>query len=223
MLRDYQEYALSNFIKNDKSMFFWSRQTGKSFVINKMIENFVINNNDKKIFFIIDYKKYFRDFMSKIRNDINNVVVKYSSNNINFINNNKLTFCSITDNFFSILTSYNPELIVIDGFSKITNGINNVQYLNMFINMVSNKCKCKCIFTFEYNINIIKTLDYKNDYYINIIPYDINDTLMIDSSYKLNSNILKDLSYKPYELLDYSNLSYIRKKKIKKLNSLNSI
>ena len=100
MLRDYQEYALSNFIKNDKSMFFWSRQTGKSFVINKMIENFVINNNDKKIFFIIDYKKYFRDFMSKIRNDINNVVVKYSSNNINFINNNKLTFCSITDNFF---------------------------------------------------------------------------------------------------------------------------
>ena len=135
-----------------------------------------------------------------------------SSSTIRFINNNNLKFLSINNKFSSYLT-YNPDYIIIDSYIGIRKNIDNILDLNMYINS-SNSKKCKCLFTFLYDIDIIKIIDYKNDFYINILPYEyINH-------YEKKMNISKDLSYKSFDLLDYFDLIYIRKQKIQKLNNL---
>ena len=212
MLRKYEKNAFNKIIKYDKSLIIWPRQTGKSFIIYKSIENFVINNKDKKIFFITDSIRNFNNAISRIYKDIGTVVLNNSSSTIRFINNNNLKFLSINNKFSSYLT-YNPDYIIIDSYIGIRKNIDNILDLNMYINS-SNSKKCKCLFTFLYDIDIIKIIDYKNDFYINILPYEyINH-------YEKKMNISKDLSYKSFDLLDYFDLIYIRKQKIQKLNNL---
>jgi len=225
MLIDYQKYAFDKIIEYDKSIIIWPRQSGKSLLINKAIENFVINNNNKKIIFIADSDKFFSHSISRIQNDINGVVVKWSKNGISFINNNKLIFLSINNDIFSSLSHYNPNLIVVDSYTGMSNKKNNISTLNMYLSCTN----CKFVSTFSYDINVITSLDINNDFYINILPYYKNDK-NYDNFYniksqnnKIKSNILNDLSYKPHHLLDYYDTSFIRKKKIQILNSLNSI
>jgi hypothetical protein len=170
MLRKYEKNAFNKIIKYDKSLIIWPRQTGKSFIIYKSIENFVINNKDKKIFFITDSIRNFNNAISKIYKDIGTVVLNNSSSTIRFINNNNLKFLSINNKFSSYLT-YNPDYIIIDSHIGIRKNIDNILDLNMYINS-SNSKKCKCLFTFLYDIDIIKIIDYKNDFYINILPYE---------------------------------------------------
>ena len=67
-------------------------------------------------------------------------------------------------------------------------------------------------------MNVIKMLDDKNDFYINIIEPNEND-LDIGHDYKEK---IKELSYKPENLLDYNNVVYQRKKKLKKLNIISN-
>lgn len=216
MLRDYQKNAFNKIIKYDKSIIIWPRQTGKSLLINKVIENFVINNTDKVICFITDLKSYFGHSISRIQTDINNVVVRYKKSEISFINNNKLIFLSIKDDMSTILLTHKPELVVYDGYI----GINYNHSIMHEFNRYGNIIKCKFLLTFLYDIKLIKAADCNNDYYINVLPYDKQKSLFDTIESKLNFNILKDLSYKPYYLLDYYNTSYIRKQKIQTLNSI---
>ena len=81
-----------------------------------------------------------------------------------------MKFLSINNKFSSYLT-YNPDYIIIDSYIGIRKNIDNILDLNMYINS-SNSKKCKCLFTFLYDIDIIKIIDYKNDFYINILPYE---------------------------------------------------
>ena len=220
MLRDYQKCAFNKIIEYDKSIIIWPRQTGKSLLINKIIENFVLNNNNKIMLFITDLKSYFSNSISRIQTDIDNVVVRYKKNDINFINNNKLIFLSIKDDIPTILLKYKPELIVYDGYMGVYKDVNKFLEFNSYYSII----KCKLVFTFFYNIDLIKTADCNNDFYINIFPYDKNTKYIFDSiDSNLNSDVLKDLSYKSCYLLDYYDESYIRKQKIQALNSLNSI
>jgi len=221
MLRAYQKIAFDKINDNDKSIIIWPRQTGKSYLINKIIENFVINNSNKKIIFITESESYFAHSTLRIEKDINNVVVRYNKYDISFINNNKLIFFSIRNNIFPLLSNYNPQLIVADCYKKIQKSkTNNILEINMY----SDISKCKCLYTFFYDINIIKDIDYKNDCYINILPYEKINNYSFDTDESIiNSNVVKDLSYKPCVLLDYYNLTFIRKRKIQILNSLNSI
>lgn len=220
MFIDYQEQAYNEIIKHDKSLIFWTRQTGKSFIINKTIENFILNNTHRKLLFIVDAKKWISDSIRKCHSDINNsYIIKKSKYSIEFINDNELLFCSIKESLDFILLQHKPDFILYDGFREIENNKENIFYINNYLNKIN--MNCKVLFTFLFDINIILLFDSKNDYYINIVPFYDSEISIIDCiNPNTNKKLINLLRYKPYHLLDYYDLIYIRRKKILKINSI---
>jgi len=141
---------------------------------------------------------------------------KHRTENISFINNNYLQFCSINQDFAYLFYQLKPSLIIYDEFH-----VNTVDKLAVVYNYITNK-NPKCIFTSTFmDIDVIKLLDFNNDWYINILPTsEITGDLNIESeNYKEK---FKLLSYKPDHLLDFFDVIYQRKKKLKILNKISN-
>ena len=200
MLRYYQKYTIDKFIDRQKCFISWIRQSGKNYTINKFLEYYVTNNNNKSILYICDGDKRINDNSYKILQDVNpGIIQKVKSVYIDFVNNNNLTFLSI--NKIEKILFYKYDLIIYNDIYRI----NNIDILNNYINVHS----CKCIFfTFQMSDNIFKALDYKNDFYINILT---------------NKNIKKcDLMRyynKSKEDIDIFDTNFERNYKLKKLQA----
>jgi len=201
--RKHQTYVFNKLLIHNKSFIFWPRQTGKSYLLSFIIEQFVNNNNNKDILFIIDDKNNINISKSRIINDIFSSIKKIRINELELVNDNYITFCPLDKNMNYTLHMLSPLLIIYDEFF-----IYNLDKLSGLNNYISTH-NCKCIFTStSIDLNVVSLLDHNDDFYINIIPYPRLDL----------KHLLKTLSYKKSELLDYFDLSFIRKIKIEALN-----
>ena len=81
---------------------------------------------------------------------------------------------------------------------------------------------CKVVFTsYEMNLRIVRILDVTNNYYINIMPGDdLSNGLGISTKLIVPTIVIDELSYKPDELIDYDDLIFKRRKKLKQLKLL---
>lgn len=216
-----QKHAYRKLLKYNNSFIFWTRQSGKTYLLTYFIENFVQNNKDKDILFIIDDEKYIRNSKKRILDEISKyVLIKIGNNDIRFINNNFLRFCTINYRFESTLIHTKPDVIIYDEF--IIRDLNKIDLLIKYIEI----SKCKCIFTSTYiDTKVIKALDYKNNYYINILPffghYDFSP-FHRNIEYDHKKIVYTELSYKPDELLDYRDIAYERMIKLKRLNEISN-
>lgn len=215
MLIDYNISLLNKVIKNDNSLLFWPRQTGKSTLLSYYIENFVENNNNQDIIFFNDDREHNKYSKSKLIHDICNVIVKKKYTGVyemSFKNENFLTFCSIQESYEHTLFRLKPSIIIYDNFHH--KNLNNYRYLFMYLNLNN----CKSIFTSNsIDTRVIKALDYKNNYYINIRRNNSSY-----ESYNYDFLIKKELSYKPDELLDFNDTIYQRRKKLQVLNKISN-
>jgi len=92
-----------------------------------------------------------------------------------------------------------------------------IAYIMRFLN---GEKDLKCEFS-DDNLEMIKMLDYYNDFYINIKP--TLDSCYLDNYQLYNYNdIVKKLYYKPAHLLDVMNTKFIRTQKIKNLNKISN-
>jgi len=218
-LRDYQIKTLNKLIKYDNSFVFWPRQTGKSTLISAYIENFVINNSGKDILFICDSRRCIKYARNKIIDNlyylVNNIK---NSNKISFVNSNILTFFSFDFDLYYHLNFLKPELVIFDELYISDSTRDDVKITEFSYYMKNFNCKSIFISS-RIDTRVIKSLDYRNQYYINIIPTNDKDLHLSENNndYKI---IINELSYKPDELLDYFDLNYQRKKKLKKLNKI---
>jgi hypothetical protein len=165
-LKNYQNDTLRKLIYHDKSFLLWARHTGKSGVLYAYIENYVKYNNDHDIIFFGNYQKNCEHNQTEMLKFFSqsNIIIGITKNTIKFINNNALKFHSIGDSYCNDLMYLKPELIIYDElfYEKISSKfeilMNYIYYHN-----------CKCIFTgTKVEFDIIKKIDCKNDYYINI-------------------------------------------------------
>lgn len=201
ILNNYQLYTLNKLIKHDNCFLFWPRQTGKTTLMSFYIGNYVKNNYGQNIIFIVNDKKRIRDSNYKIVRDLydSKVITKNYNNSLFFINDNILKFIKI-DNIINNPTGlFNNSLIIYDEFyyhEKLINLVHHLKYVE----------KYKSIFTStDMNIDIIKKIDFKNNYYINI-----------NTKYQK----FPEFDYKENQLMDFNDLSYQRKSKIKLLNKI---
>lgn len=210
-IRDHQIYALNKFLKYQKSFLFWPRQTGKGFTISLFLDYFVNNNHSQNILFISNKKEYIKNDKNRIMQNIGNLTVdKHRTENLYFINDNYLQFISINQNYSYQLKELNPSLVIFDEFN--IDKISNLEAIANYIKINN----CKCIFTSTFiDMKVINLLDSNNDWYINIIPPSDDIEL-----YFYKDRVKELEKYKSDELLDYMDLIYQRRKKIKKLNKI---
>jgi len=218
----HQIRAFNKIINNDKNFIFWPRQYGKSHLISAYLEHFINNNSNQNILFICYEKNYIKYSKQKLLNDIGYLTVdKHRTDDLYFINDNFLKFCSIKQHFDTIsgmFKTLSPSLIIFNEVYALST--NNIQrlYSNNFLNG-------KILYTSSFiDIQLIKMLDYNNDFYINIEqPVDKIDTFGL---FKDDINLIyfdiKELNYKPDDLLYFSDKVYQRKIKLKKINTISN-
>lgn len=215
-LNSYQEYTFNKLAKYNKSIVLWPRQSGKSYLIISVIEDFIKNNSDKDILLLVHNTRSEYYIFSKILKEIGAYVSKNnkSINKLSFINNNDVTIKSI-NSYDSILHKIKPELIIYDE-------VFNFNYQkNIILDYYIKNNNCKCVFTSTYfYLEMIKMLDYYNDFYINIKP-SVNVIFDNEQLYNYN-DIVKNLYYKPEHLLDVMDIKFIRTQKIKNLNKISN-
>jgi hypothetical protein len=215
-LNYYQEYTFNKLSKYNRSIIMWPRQSGKSYLIISIIEDFIKNNSDKDILLIVSNPKCEYYIFSRILKEIGGYISKKSKsiNKISFINNNDVTIRTI-NNYDSVLHKIKPEFIIYDE-------VFNFNYQkNVMLDYYIKNNSCKCIFTSTYfYLDMLKMLDYYNDFYINIKP-SLSDYLDDYQLYNYN-DIVKKLYYKPAHLLDVMSIKFIRTQKIKKLNKISN-
>lgn len=217
-LRDLQHQTFNKLLNHKNSLIFWPRQTGKSYLLSHYIENFVKNNRDQDIVFFVNEQRYINNSMSRLLKDLNHVIdpKKIRKNELGFINDNFLTFCFIGSHSYNItLFKLKPTLILYDeimlGNSYVLTHLRNYIEIN----------NIPCIFTSTFiNLDIIKFLDYKNTFYINILPIIPEDEFEFSKGISKYSTLIEKLSYKSPTLLDYMDVIYQRKIKLRKLKEI---
>jgi hypothetical protein len=213
ILKRSQQQAYNNIIKYGKAFIFWGRQTGKSYLLSKIIQTYIETVKNEDIIFFCGQINHIDIIKSTLIKDINKYIRpigksgrKQKKNEIFLINNNYLTICSIKEYDYYLL-HLTPSLIIYDDF--LSKDISHFDYLIRYIR----ESNCKVIFTStEMSMLLIKILDINNDYYINIIPDD--------SQNEIDTLIMDQLLYKPDELLDYDDVIFKRRKKLKQLKLL---
>ena len=222
ILKKNQQQAFNNIVKYGKAFIFWGRQTGKSYLLSQIIQTFATNTKSSDIIFFCDQKNHIKNTKSLLIRNIDKTIRppgksgrKPKENEIFLINNNYLTFCTIKEYDYYLL-HLKPSLIVYDNF--LSKDISNCDYLIRYI-MESN---CKVVFTsYEMNLRIVRILDVTNNYYINIMPGDdLLNGLGISTKLIVPTIVIDELSYKPDELIDYDDLIFKRRKKLKQLKLL---
>ena len=213
LLKLHQEQAYHNILKYGKAFIFWPRQTGKSYFLSYIIKVFALNNKSSDILFFVNNKININMSQHKLLNDIEHTVIKKTKKGeINLINNNYITFCSIKD-YDHYITYLKPSLIIYDDFKL--NNISQFEYLRTYLR----ESNCRSIFTSSIiDIKIINMLDLNNDYYINIMSVDLPNSI---DKFIVEPGIIEQLSYKPDELIDYDDVIFKRRKKLKQLKIIN--
>lgn len=208
ILRDYQSYALKKIIENDKSFLFWPRQTGKDYVISKFLEKFINDNKDSVVLYICDYLKDITWHKDKLLKIINYNLVKTSlKSEIKFINNNRLIFCSIDDDFFKISRGTNTKVVIYNDAYRAR----NLGLLKTFIYNID----CKCIFTsLNINTKILDVIDSNDNFYINVMTYPKHEN---DFDFRINKDYF---NYKSKDMFDYMDKSFQRKRKLQELKKV---
>lgn len=221
ILQRNQQQAFNNIVKYGKAFIFWGRQTGKSYLLSQIIQTFASNTKSSDIIYFCDQKNHIKNTKSILTRNIDKSIRppgrsgrKPKENEIFLINNNYLTFCTIKEYDYYLL-HLKPSLIIYDNF--LAKYISDSDYLVKYI-MESN---CKVVITsYEMNLRLVRALDVNNNYYINIMPGDDIPNLGISTKLIVDPIIMNELSYKPDELIDYDDLIFKRRKKLKQLKLL---
>lgn len=210
-LFDYQQRFFNKLLRFDRLMLFWPRKTGKSQVLIAILEYLILNNKNSNFLFITYSKLNTKIILSKIYKEIGSLIInKHRSDDyLYFINNNSCKFCIIEDCRLNVINSLTPIAILYDEFCLTE--VDDLYILRDYIKMSN----CKSIFTSTIiDLETLKLLDNNNDYYISIIPTQ-------EDKIDLNKKIV-ELSYKPDYLLDYNDVIYQRKIKLKKLKEISN-
>jgi hypothetical protein len=200
-------------------MVFWPRRQGKTYLLTHYIENFVQNNYDQEIVFFGNTQRNYNDNRDIILSDIMPVIdpKRIRKAELGFINGNFLTFESIErdQKYEMTLNKLKPNLIIYDEIM-----LGNTYFLSELRNYIERN-KVKCIFTSTFmNLDVIKFLDYKNTFYINIFPIQPEDEYQFSKGISKYSTLMEKLSYKPKNLLDYMDNTYQRKIKLQRLKEI---
>ena len=216
-----QNQAFINIVKYGKAFIFWGKQTGKSHLLSHIIQTYVANKKSEDIVFFVNQKNHIQSSkLEFIKNSHNSIRLhsksarKQKPEEVFLINNNYLTICSIKE-YDYYLYHLKPSLIVFDDFS-LKNGLDNYNCLIKYLQ----ESNCKVVFTsINMDMSLIRILDINNEYYINIMQ--CKDILTgISTKVIVPPNIIDELSYKPDELIDYDNVIFQRRKKLKQLKIL---
>lgn len=217
ILNRHQNIALQKILKNDKSFIIWPRREGKTYLTFYVILDYVYRNQknlDKDIFivsnkinYLHNYRSDFIKFLSKYTN--HNIINKMKKDSIIFFNNTCVSFHIIDNTIFNHnLRRLKPELIIYDDIDM------NEQYYDIIrtgnFHVFS---KSDLLFTSSYYNNfLISDLDSQNSFYLNIIVGENTKKIsLIDSFLKQR---------KTKEMYDFNYMSYIRKKKLEKINQI---
>lgn len=216
-LTNIQKNALNKLIKNNESFIFWPRQSGKSRLLVHYIEYLVNNSKDEEIIYVGYDQKNSELFGNKIIYHTPNIIKKYKNKKeLSFINNNYITFYTNNgDNLEYLISCLKPTLMLFDDF-MFNNKFNSIIPLLSYL-------KCKLIFTSNYiDFELIKSLDYNNNFYINIIPQYKENWIHDRNSncYEFEKLVKENLYYKSSELLDFDNIIFQRDKKLKIINKI---
>jgi hypothetical protein len=214
-LFQHQKIAFDKIIKNDKNFIFWPRQYGKSTLISAYLEHFINNNYNQNILIVCDQIAFIKNCRNKINSDIGQLSIdKHRSDDLYFINDIFLKFCSIKQHKSTlsyIMSTLTPTLIIFDNI-YLYNSYYNIEEFDMFLNT-------KFLYVSSFiDLRLIKLLDYNNDFYIDIIqPVD---KINVNDNDSITYFVIKELNYKPDELLDFSGKIFQRKRKLRKLNQI---
>lgn len=197
----------------DKSFLLWARQTGKTTIIFDYLKNYVQQNKNSDILFFCNDEKICNTKNLLFRN-CHSIILNHNEKYINFINKNKLKFCSIRCDNFKYLHYLKPNLIIFDDIFKY---VKAMEYLIKYVNCNGDSCKCLLTGTYTDG-DLVKSFDCYNDFYINIKKE--NKKLDFDSKLNDVSLEINFFSYKPIDLLDINDIRYERKKKLIIINEL---
>jgi len=227
-LREYQRHVFNKYLKYNKCLLFWSRQKGKSYIISHIIENFVKNNHDEDILFFVNSVHNISYSINKIIKNIGYLISlkNRKKNSFYFINNNHIKFLPINKDYNYDLNILKPSLIIFDEFIVF----DDISIFDILINYIIRN-NCKTIFTSTcFDINVIRRLDVKNDFYINVYSDDIEYHHQVIESISSRGypdcsldDLVKKLSYKPKDLLDYMTPNFWRREKLKNLKEVNGV
>lgn len=206
-LRNYQEFTYNKILLNNKNIIIWPRQTGKTFLLLKFLENYIKSNSDKDILILSNTQQQSLFLKDKMLNYLFETIFKIKQKNLNLINDNYIEFRHLTK--YDMIYQLKPDLIIFEDIEKLSD-ISSYELIRYI-----DHSNCKCIFTSTYiDINTITTIDYRNDYYINLIEFLGNK----------NSPNIKKLYYKPDDLFDYDSKNtytiFQRREKLKRINKI---
>jgi len=212
-----QQQAFNNIVKYGKAFIFWGRCTGKTHLLSHIIQTYVGNKKDEDIIFFVNQKNHIQTAKYRIIKDLHHSIRspsksgrKQKPEEVLLINNNYLTICSIKEYDYYLL-HLKPTLIIYDDFLS-TYLSNNFDCL---INYIRKDLNCKVVFTsYDMDMRLVRLLDVNNDYYINIMP---GKELIV------SPNVMDELLlYKSDELIDYDDVVFQRRKKLKQLKILSN-
>jgi hypothetical protein len=208
-LKPHQVAAFYKIIRNDKSIIIWPRRYGKSYLVYYYIENYIKNNFDKNILFFETGMQHINAHKHNLLSNIDQKLIKkIKEKELIFINGNNIKFNNIYQKKFNLNYElfFMPDLIIYDNNNYNSNLLN--------IRDISNYIYCnkiRSIFTSDQiDLNLIKILDYRKDYYLNI---------QLDLQSDINF-IKRQFSYKYYDLFDINDTLYQRGKKLQILNKI---
>ena len=228
MLKQYQENAFNKLLKHDKVFIFWPRQMGKSYLIDYYLDYFINNNTNERILYFTKKYKYCDNLKNKLARNIN--ILNHTIHSISFKNNITLRECKLDDSYPYTLRGLTPSLIIFDEFSiRDLSGTDLIRLSDLLYYVNTNKCKIIFLST-HIDMKLVKIMDYYNDYYINIMQNNdvlknINNNpeyLSEFGGFEYEKKVKNEFSYKSFELLDFNNLSYQRKCKLKKLKEISN-
>jgi len=233
-LKKYQEEVFNKLLKHDKTFIFWSRQMGKSYLIEYYLNYFINNKINENIIYFTKYYKYCVNLKNKL---LNYNIVTQTNHSILFKNNITLRFCKFEEGYAYTLRGLLPSLIIFDEFSiKDLNGSDLIRLTELIYYINTNKCKIIFIST-HIDIRLVRLMDGKNDYYINVMQNfeilknsnNISGGPIYNTEYlaefggsEYRKILEKEFSYKPFNLLDFNDLSYQRKCKLKILREISN-
>lgn len=114
-LKTYQHNTFNKLSTYNKSIIIWSRQIGKSYLIDYYLENYIINNSDKDILFYLHSGSMIKNRMYEFLSNLNNRIIinKIYSKKITCINNNWIYFNEFKPDVIGIIR---PDLIIFDEY-----------------------------------------------------------------------------------------------------------
>jgi len=232
-LREYQKYVFNKFkYEHDKLFLVWFRQSGKSFLMVKIVEDFILNNKGKKILFFVDKKQYITHFKDMVIRNIpsNYCISKHRSDDcLYFINDNFLQFCSFKQGMSPLFTPA-PDLVILDTIFLTPTETQRTQLKLLKIFMDAIVCKWIVVPALTELPDIyLDILDNDDTFYVNVLSYHMlnngietpkgEDSWVNHYTFK-EDKCLEWFHNKRPEMVEYMSKNYMRRLKLKKLKKI---